>query len=139
MNLRLIMLLVLAAATGCSSGRYPVVGAVTFDDGTPVTAGTVIGEATVDGKKVAVQGNIESDGSFRWGGATPGDGALPGQYRVLITAPTLSDLEMSQGKRPALDNKYARYETSGVTFEVKPGKNELSIKVAKPQSQTARN
>ena len=140
MNRKSLLLLIgLAAAAGCNSGRHPVSGRVTYDDGSPVIAGTVIGEAIIDGKTVAVQGNIESDGSFRWGGAAPNDGALPGDYRVLITAPTLSDFELSQGKRPALDGKYARYETSGITFQVKAGKNELPITVARPKLQGAQN
>jgi hypothetical protein len=128
----LVTLAVLAAA-GCNSGRHQVTGTVTYEDGAPVTAGTLVAEATIDGKVVAVQANIESDGSFRWGGGSPGDGALPGSYRVLITPPTLSDLEMSQGKRPAIDGKYGRFETSGLAFDVKAGTNEFPIKVTRPQ------
>ena len=133
--LRLTCLLTWAALAlaGCSSGRYPVTGMVTYDDGSPVTAGTLIAETTTNGKVVAVQANIESDGTFRCGGAAPGDGALPGSYRALITAPTISDAEQALGKRPALEGKYARYETSGITFDVKPGKNEISIKVSRPR------
>ena len=55
-------------------------------------------------------------------------------YKVLITSPTLSDFELGQGKRPAIDGKYSRFESSGLTFEVKKqGKNELPIKVNRPQ------
>lgn len=133
---RLLPLALLAGVAflgGCNSGRYPVTGRVTYDDGSPVTGGTVIAETNIDGKVVALQGNIESDGSFRMGGAAPGDGAQPGSYRVLITSPTLSDAEKAQGKRPALGGKYASFDSSGITLEVKPGKNDLAIKVARPQ------
>lgn len=118
---------------GCNSSRQQVVGKVTYDDGTPLAAGTVIAEATIDGKVVSVQSNIESDGTFRLGGGAPGDGALPGNYRVLIKTPTLSDFELGQGKRPELDGKYGNFESSGIALEVKPGKNELPIKVARPK------
>lgn len=133
--LRLILIVgLLALACGCNSGRQSVTGKITYDDGQPVTAGTVIAEATIDGKIVSVQSNIESDGSFRLGGGSPGDGALPGSYRVLITTPTLSDFDKAQGKRPALDGKYGSFESSGITLDVKPGqKNDLEIKVARPK------
>jgi hypothetical protein len=127
------MLGLLALACGCNSGRQTVTGKVLYDDGTPVTAGTVIAEATIDGKIVGIQGNIESDGTYRMGGASPGDGALPGTYRVMIVAPALSDFEKGQGKKPALGGKYANFESSGITLDVKPGKNELPIKVERPK------
>jgi len=126
------VLLLLALASGCGSGRYPVTGRVIYEDGTPVEAGTVIGEATVGGKPVGVQGNIAKDGTFSWGGDTTGDGALPGNYRALVMPRALGDSELAEGKVPAVDRKYSKYETSGITFEVKPGKNELNITVTRP-------
>lgn len=129
-------LFLLILVTGCGSGRYPVTGRVIYEDGTPVEEGTVIGEATVDGKLVGVQGNIEPDGTFVWGTERAGDGALPGNYRVIVMPRALGDQEMADGKLPAVASKYTRYETSGITFEVKPGKNELNIKVTKPKART---
>lgn len=126
-------LFLLTLASGCGSGRYPVTGRVCYEDGTPVEAGTVIGEATVDGKLVGVQGNIERDGAFSWGADRAGDGALPGNYRVLVMPVALGDGELAEGKLPAVDGKFAKYETSGITFEVKAGKNELSITVTRPK------
>lgn len=125
--------LLLALAPGCGPGRADVSGRVAYEDGTPVEEGTVIGEATVDGKPVGVQGNIAKDGTFRWGGARPGDGALPGSYRVLVMPRALGDSELAAGKVPAVDRKFARYETSGITFDVKPGKNTLNIAVTRPR------
>src|SRR5262245_52426221 len=91
-RLRLLApLFLLALAAGCGSGRYPVTGSVTYEDGNPVEAGTVIGEATVEGKSVSVQGKIEKDGTFSWGAAKPGDGALPGNYRVIVMPVALGD------------------------------------------------
>jgi hypothetical protein len=130
----LVPLLLLALVSGCGSGRYPVAGRVTYEeDGAPVEAGTVIGEATVEGKPVGVQGNIAKDGTFRWGGERAGDGALPGNYRVLVMPRALGDSELGAGMVPAVDGKFARYETSGITIEVKPGKNELPITVTRPK------
>ena len=131
-------LLLAALAAGCGSGRYPVAGRVTYEDGTPVEAGTVIGEATVNGKAVGVQGNIGPDGSFRWGTERAGDGAAPGSYRVAVMPVALGDSERAAGKQPAVDARYTKYQTSGITFEVKPGKNELNITVTRPGPKTAR-
>jgi hypothetical protein len=133
LRLRLLVpLLLLAVAAGCGSGRYPVSGRVTYEDGSPVEAGIVIGEATVNDELVGVQGNIERDGSFRWGADTPGDGALPGEYRVIVVPVSLGDSELAEGKLPAVHSKFTRYETSGITFEVKPEENVLNIRVARP-------
>jgi hypothetical protein len=130
----LVPLILLAAlAAGCGSGRYPITGRVSYPDGSPVEAGTVVAEATVDGRLVGVQGNIGSDGSFRLGGDRPGDGAPPGQYRALIMPVALGDLELSQGKTPSVDGKFASYQTSGITFEVKPESNVLNITVTRPK------
>src|SRR5262249_54224570 len=97
----LVPLFLTALASGCGSGRYPVAGRATYEDGSPVEGGTVIGEATVNGKLVGVQGNIEKGGTFRWGADRPGDGALPGNYRVIVMPVALGDSELAAGKVPA--------------------------------------
>jgi hypothetical protein len=126
-------LFLIACASGCGSGRYTVTGRVTYEDGSPVEAGTVIGEATVNGKLVGVQGNIASDGTFSLGSDRPGDGAPPGNYRVLVMPVALGDAELAAGKRPAVGGKYTKFETSGITFEVKPEANVLNITVERPK------
>jgi len=106
---------------------------VTYEDGSPVESGNVIGEATVDGKLVGVQGTIKN-GAFTWGGAREGDGALPGLYKVIVVPVSLSEYQLGQGMTPAVDGKYTKYETSGLSFEAKPGKNEFKITVTKPKN-----
>jgi hypothetical protein len=136
---RVLIPLLLLFAAGCGSGRYSVSGRVTYEDGTPVPAGTVIGEAAVDGKPVSVQGNIEADGSFSWGTERPGDGAPPGNYKVVVMPRALSDAELGEGKRPDVDGKYTKYETSGLSFEVKPQRNEFNITVSRPKPKAGGN
>jgi hypothetical protein len=131
-------LFLLAFVSGCGSGRYAVTGRVTYEDGSPVEAGTVIGEAKVDGRPVGVQGNIEKDGTFCWGTERARDGAFPGNYRVLVMPVALGDSELAAGKVPAVGGKYAKYETSGITFEVKAQNNVLNITVAKPKPRLGR-
>jgi len=132
-------LLMLVLAAGCASGRYPVNGRVTYEDGSPVEAGPVIGEAEVNGKLVGAQGNIAPDGTFSWGTKNAGDGALPGDYRVAVMPVALGDSELAEGKQPAVDGKFTRYESSGLTFEVKAGPNELNITVTRPKPRSRTN
>src|SRR5262249_44560620 len=77
----LLALAALTGAAGCNSGRYPVTGRVVYEDGSPLTEGGVVGEATVDGKNVMARGTVGSDGRFEWGTERPGDGARPGSYK----------------------------------------------------------
>ena len=128
----------LVAMPGCGPRRAVVTGKVTYEDGTPVEAGSVIGEATVDGKLVAVQGTSQKDGSFKWGGDREGDGALPGTYKVIVVPISLSEYQLSQGMTPAVDGKYTKFETSGITFEVKPQPNVLNITVTRPKPRLGR-
>src|SRR5262245_15947496 len=123
-------------ALGCGSGRSQVTGRVTYEDGSPVEAGTVIGEAPVHGKPGGGQANIAKDGTFRLGTERAGNGALPGSYRLAVMPVALGDAELAEGKLPAVDGKYTRYETSGITFEVTEGKNELNIKVSRPKPRS---
>jgi hypothetical protein len=135
---RSLVAIIAFAVAGCSGGRCTVTGTVTYEDGSPVESANVIGEATVNGKLVAVQGTVKN-GAFAWGGVKEGDGALPGQYKVIVVPPTLSEYELSQGKIPAISGKFGKYETSGLTFEVKDGKNEFRIKVTRPKPREAGN
>ena len=123
----LFALFLLVAASGCGDGRHPVTGRVVYEDGGAVEGGTVIAEATVNGKAVGIQGNIGPDGSFTMGASKAGDGALPGSYRVLVMPVALGDSEQSEGKQPTVSGKYSSYGTSGLTAEVKAEKNVLTL------------
>jgi hypothetical protein len=130
----LVAAIAIVPVSGCGD-RYSVTGRVLYEDGTPVEAGTVIAEGVVDGKPVGLQGNIGPDGRFALGGTRRGDGAVPGTYRVMVVPPALGDSEMAQGKRPAVAGKYGRYETSGLTLEVKAQSNELTLRVTRPKEK----
>ena len=131
----LTALALLAGTAGCGSGRHPVHGRVTYEDGSPLTEGSVVGELADGETKVMARGNVQSDGSFSWGTERPGDGARPGKYRVVVIPRALGDAERAHGKLPAVDEKYSRFETSPVEFTVKDGPNELIIKVARPKGK----
>lgn len=132
---RWLMPVLIFAALGCGTGRYPVIGKVTYQDGSPLEEGMVAGEATIDGRLAGVQGSVQKDGSFQWGTEKAGDGAFPGKYRLVVLPRALSDFEMSKGIKPAVDDKFTKYETSGLTHEVPNGPTELKIKVSKPKGR----
>lgn len=131
---RVLLLAVALAACGCG-GRATVTGRVTYPDGSPVESGTVVAEGTVDGKPVLVQGAINKDGTFRLGGDRPGDGVLPGSYKVAVHPEYVSDEDRAKGVQPAVAGKYTRYDSSGFTVEVPPGGTELNLKVTRPTPQ----
>ncbi len=65
----------------------------------------------------------------------PRDGARPGKYRVAVLPRALGDEERSKGMLPAVDEKFTKFETSGLTLDVKEGKYELPITVTKPRAK----
>jgi hypothetical protein len=133
----LAALVALVGTAGCGSDRYPVSGQVVFEDGSPLTEGTVLGETGEGDATVIAQGSVRNDGTFTWGSDRPGDGAKPGEYRVAVIPRALGDGEIAKGILPAVDQKFANVGTSGIRVEVKPGKNELPpITVSKPKKRT---
>jgi hypothetical protein len=128
---RWAVLLLLAGVTGCGPRLYPVRGKVTLDDGKPLTRGLVLFEASGDGPRVMARGEVQPDGSYQLSTHKPGDGALPGRYRVLLNPMDLSDLPDEKKNLP-FDIRYLKYETSGLEFEVRAEPNDIPIQVARP-------
>jgi hypothetical protein len=124
---RVLVLFGALALAGCG-GKSPVRGTVTLDDGTPVAKGMVVFERTDAGQPVTARGEIKPDGRFELSTDKPGDGVPPGTYKVLISSLDLSDVPDEKKNLP-YDIKYLKFETSGLTFEVKSGANEFPIKL----------
>src|SRR4051795_1119568 len=81
--------LVPIVAIGCGEDdgigqRYPVSGKVTYK-GEPVAKGTV-GFVPMDSGGRVANGDLQPDGSYTLTTHTPRDGALPGKYRVSVSA-----------------------------------------------------
>ena len=114
---------------GCGTGKYPVRGRVTLDDGTPLSRGLVVFES-LDGTQGA-RGMIQPDGRYELSSARPGDGVRPGRYRVLVSALDMSDVPDEQKSLP-FDVKYTRFQTSGLEVEVKAGRNDVPIELSRP-------
>jgi hypothetical protein len=113
---------------GCGSGKYPVRGTVTLEDGTPLTRGLVIFERVGEGRPMTARGNIQADGRYELSTDKPGDGAPPGLYKVVINPLDTSDVPDEKKILP-FDLKYLNLRSSGLECEVKPGVNEYPIKL----------
>ena len=118
----------LVACAGCGKGQYPVRGKVTLDDGTPVKNAIVVFESVGAEKPVMARGDTQDDGSYQLSTTRPGDGLVPGKYRVLIT-PRMENPD--EPVKPAFDTRYADFKTSGLEFEVKAESNDIPIRLAK--------
>lgn len=127
--------MILALVAGCGGPKlYPVEGVVTLEDGKPMPSGMVSFEMHEGEKMVMARATIEKDGSYRLSTHKPGDGAMQGKYRVLVAPPPAysGDPPPDAPPRVDIDARFQSYETSGLTFEVKPEKNQYPIKVARP-------
>ncbi|MCI0459851.1 MAG: hypothetical protein L0Z62_23115 [Gemmataceae bacterium] len=95
--------IILVVLSGCgSSGVYPVKGKVTVE-GKPMAGGgsiIFVPLGTQAGKQAG--GNIETDGTYTLTTNSPGDGSLPGEFRVVIVQVTEKEPEATpDGQAPA--------------------------------------
>jgi hypothetical protein len=139
MNRPTLTLLIAAFAfAGCNSHptTYPVTGTVKFEDGTPLTGGTVeFRNVTTDlAKQINARGEIGPDGKYQLTSFQPNDGAMAGEHQVCVFPPpqdTPGNLSTEPPPSP-LERKYQAYESSGLSYTVKKeGKNEYDITVGK--------
>jgi hypothetical protein len=124
-------LLLLVGAVGCGPKLYPVRGKVTLPDGTSLTEGLVVFESKDADKPITARGQIQADGHYELGTYRPGDGALPGTYRVLIAPKTDPNAADKKQPPPPFDSRFMAFKTSGLEFEVKAESNEYPIQLTK--------
>src|SRR5262245_49546022 len=127
---------ILLSQAACGGPRLsPVPGKVTWENGEQareLVGGLVVCES-VDGK-AGDRGDIEQDGSFQLSTYKPGDGILPGKYRVAV-------VEYSPREPPPppiIDRTFSRIEESGLEINVEPKSNEFTLKVRRARSQARR-
>jgi hypothetical protein len=125
--------LVALTLAGCSGQEsLATVDGIVRLDGRPLTTGTV--RFVPPAGRVAT-GEIQSDGSFRLGTYGQSDGALLGMHKVAIIAyQTGGDGRPAyesgaQANKPLVPQRYMAPGTSGLTFEVKPGKNQANLEL----------
>ena len=123
--------LLLAAAwlAGCDEKQQapetvPVSGVVRFK-GAPLTKGTVTLQPLNDGSGTSQRpaiGEINSSGAFTLSTYAAGDGALPGNYHVLVTSyrndPTVEEYAQGIKRESLIPERYSNALTSGKTQEI---------------------
>lgn len=116
---------------GCeaSVATHPVTGTVVLADGTPASGGIIkFRTKSEEGETVKAHGQIQPDGSFRLTTYQDGDGALEGDYEVILFSPATGDGQGAVAV-PHFPTKYRKYETSGLKFHVGPGENDFLIQL----------
>jgi hypothetical protein len=124
-----VAVLVLAVVlTGCSR-RFPmaeVSGKVTLD-GKPLSDATVM---FVPEKGFAAAGTLQPDGTFRLISGRPGDGAVIGSHKVALMPADPLDTP--------IPTKFRSAETSGLSVEVKAGKNSFEFDLTSDEGKQKR-
>jgi hypothetical protein len=135
--------LAVLAVAGCGGPEadqtYPVSGRIT-SRGQPLAQGTVTFVPEAGGSRVAT-GEIQPDGSYTLTTIAPSDGALPGKYRVTITAEEVvpSKVKGAVVARAALSPEEARRAPTRSLIPAKYGLPEASglSAVVEARSNTA--
>jgi len=117
---------------GCGSGIYPVEGEVVWKDGSP--AKQLQGSQVVfdlPEKQTTARGTIQADGTFRLT-TNNKDGALPGEYKVLILEVGRKSLGGADSTALApgiMDSRYSDPSTTDLVATVKPETNKIKLTV----------
>jgi len=114
-GLNLLMVTFLAFAGGCGS-KITVDGFVRFEDGTPLTTGTVYFESAT----TTSRGQLDTSGRYVLESSGAKDGVPPGNYKVYILGATDSEYG-TDGQwtyKPLIDEKFQSAATSGLTCDV---------------------
>ena len=136
---RLLIIASLSCLTvGCADdGRlptYPVTGTVQFEDGSPLSGGSII--CISDGKAgptLSARGQISEDGTFVLGTYEQEDGAIAGIHTVAIDPPLPANYDADAGPAPRVIHlRFTDHDTSGLEFSVtSTGPNEVVLIVSK--------
>jgi hypothetical protein len=128
-----------ALVGGCAgNGPQPVEGTIVWEDGNPATElATAQVVFDLPAKQTSARGSVRPDGAFRLTTFKPDDGALPGDYKVMV-------LEVARKTMPGdstrlmpgvIDTRYADPSTTDLTASVKPGVNKITLKVKRAAKQ----
>lgn len=130
-----LLLLFTGAMCGCGKGDgpFPVEGTVVWEDGTPATElNNALVIFDLPAKQTSARGNIKPDGTFRLTTNKPDDGALAGDYKVLILEVGRKSAAGPEGANiapGAMDSMYSDPSTTDLRVTVKPGANPVTLKL----------
>ena len=128
----LVVLALLCGLAGCGGNpsypeTSPTTGLVTFR-GQPLTSGTITYAPVNAQEQRPASGQINGQGKFSLSTFRPGDGAMPGEYRIAVVAYAGSADSLRAGGKAnagttAIPGKYSKPQTSGLTATVSSGSN----------------
>ncbi|MFN3152573.1 carboxypeptidase-like regulatory domain-containing protein [Bremerella sp.] len=113
----------LLGCSGNGGATEAVTGTVTFEDGSPVSGGTIIFADTK--KNSSSVGYIQDDGTYTLGTFAETDGAPQGNYKVTIIG------NSDYGKSSPISSKFANQDQTPLNAEVVDGANVLDFQVEK--------
>ena len=139
-----LLLIFVAFSCGCNKNP-PLKGKVTYDDGTPLTAGFL----NFSSEKSMSRAKIRPDGTYTVGTLKETDGIPAGTYKVYISGAeeAIVDGKANQSKRvDSMGNpvqtmgryrklvgvEYMSASTTPITCEVPAEKNQFDITIIKP-------
>lgn len=139
-TISLLLVLSTPLLCACGSGRpkpYPVSGKVGFADGSPLAGGSIMFRSVGEGKDVFnARGLIKEDGTFTMTTFEPNDGAVAGEHQVMVRESGVNiEFQSAAAGAKLVDPRFMRYETSGLTVNVKEENNDLTIQIARPASR----
>jgi glucose/arabinose dehydrogenase len=114
---------------GCSK-NVSVSGKITYsDNGLPLTSGII----TFTNGVIQARSNISSTGMYSVGLLQDGDGIVPGEYKVIITALTLDKGDLI----PLIDPKFSTMATTPFSVKIETGqKIDFQVDRAKIDEET---
>lgn len=143
MTRRVLIVSILLAVVGCGRrpATHPVSGVVTFSDGEPVRSG-LIEFLPVEGGSSA-RASLNQEGRYLLGVFATGDGAIAGDYVVVISQPQIGAgtlrppptghiAEEHGGEHPPLGlvpTRYASPQTSGLEATVYNSPNTIDFQL----------
>ncbi len=123
-------LLLLFTLVGCGSKLYPVEGTIVWkDNDKPVTelVGGAVNFEPDDGKGKSATAPIGPEARYQLYTTKPGDGVLPGAYRVTLSPPLSANPD--KPTRSVLHKDYERLDTTKLKVTVAEQKNEVPLKL----------
>jgi hypothetical protein len=140
----LFALAIASAAAGCGSSDnvtvYPVKGKIAFNGKPMVGGGSISLVPTGNQPGAAAGGEIKEDGTFELTTYKPGDGSMPGEFRVVITQVVFREPGNSEdGQAPTaaapppvaeidrIPEIYSHPTNSPLTMKVEAKPNEINL------------
>lgn len=120
----LLLTITIFAVAGCGGPIGPTAGVVKFDDGTPVTSGSIEFRSLTDKQRYASR--IAPDGSFHPTNRNGTMGLPAGSYEIVVVQIVLTE-DLAKEKHThgnTVPRRYADYYTTGLKTDISPGQLE---------------